>query len=404
MPGMVIVGAGKAAAGAIVALREHGWTGSITLIGEETYAPYDRPPLSKSSITSAHEPEPAFILDTALLNSLGVTFYAGKPAVAIDRTEKFVLVKGGERIPFHKLLIATGARARQLPVKGSGSIRTLRSLPDSTDLRNAFIPGRQVAIIGGGFIGLELAAAARRRGCVVTVVEAQPRLLTRGVPASIAAKVAERHSREGVTILTGAQIEQRDTDAVILGNGRRIPADVVVAGVGAVPETALAQSAGLLIDDGIACNAEMRTSDPDIFAAGDCCSFPHSLYGHARIRLEAWRAAQQQGAVAAENMLGGKRLYDQVPWFWSDQYDLTLQIAGLPIAVAKTATRQLKQDAFIDFAFDADGRLICASGIGPGNTIARDIRMSEMLIAKGSIVDPAALSDPATALKSLLAG
>lgn len=400
--GMVIVGAGKAGASAIVALREHGWTGAITLIGEEPHAPYDRPPLSKSAITGELEPEPAFILDVALLNSLGVTFVAGTAAVSVDRMDKVVALADGRRIPFHRLLIATGARARGLPVQGAENVRTLRDFSDSKSLRAEFTPGRKVAVVGGGYIGLELAASASARGCILTVIEVQPRVLMRGIPSSIASRVAERHAVAGVSIITGATIDRMETEAIVLGDGRNVPADITIAGIGAVPETSLAQSAGLTIDNGIACDMQMRTSDPDIFAAGDCCSFTHPLYDNRRIRLEAWRSAQDQGAVAAENMLGGSRAYEAVPWFWSDQYELTLQIAGLPADGVQTVTRHLRDGAFIDFHVDPSGRLVCASGIGRGNFIARDIRLAQMLIAKRAAPDLAALADAATGLKSLL--
>ncbi|HYN00282.1 MAG TPA: oxidoreductase C-terminal domain-containing protein, partial [Aestuariivirgaceae bacterium] len=194
-----------------------------------------------------------------------------------------------------------------------------------------------------------------------------------------------------------------ESDSIVLGDGRNVPADITIAGVGSMPETSLALTAGLALDNGIACDTQMRTSDPHIFAAGDCCSFTHPLYDNRRIRLEAWRSAQDQGAVAAENMLGGDRTYEAVPWFWSDQYELTLQIAGLPTDGLRMVTRQLRDGAFIDFEFDASGRLVCASGIGPGNFIARDIRLAQMLIAKRAAPDPVALADAATGLKSLLA-
>lgn len=398
---MVIVGAGKAGARAVIGLREHGWKGSITLIGEEAYAPYDRPPLSKSAIVGEAEPEPVFILDESMLASLGTTFIAGVAASKIARAEKTVVLADGRRIPYQRLLLATGARARPLP--GAAHARTLRDLADSRTLRAAFTPGRRVVVIGGGFIGLELAASASARGSTVTVIETQPRIMMRGVCATVAAAVAERHAKAGVAIITAATIAAVEPDAVVLDDGRRFAADVIVAGIGAVPEIALAQSAGLAIDNGIACDAQMRTSDPDIFAAGDCCSFPHALYDGRRIRLEAWRAAQDHGAVAAENMLGGERRFEAVPWFWSDHYELTLQIAGLPGGGAKTVTRELKDGAFIEFEFDADGRLVSASGLGRGNVIARDVRIAEMLIAKRASPDPAALADAATGLKSLLA-
>jgi 3-phenylpropionate/trans-cinnamate dioxygenase ferredoxin reductase subunit len=401
--GMVVVGAGKAASGAIVSLREYGWTGPITLIGEEEIAPYDRPPLSKEAISGSQEPQPVFLLDAGILNSLGVTFLKGSPAVSIDRAGKTVATGDGKRVSYEKLLIATGARARKLPLPGAEKLFTLRDFPDAAALRGAFLPGRAIAIIGGGFIGLELAASASKRGSMVTVIEAQPRIMMRGVPASIANRMSERHASAGVNIITGASVERIEEGAIVLDGGERISAEIAVAGVGAVPETSLAQAAGLKIDNGVACDHEMRTSDPDIFAAGDCCSFPHALYDDRRIRLEAWRSAQEQGAVAAQNMLGRKVRYQAVPWFWSDQYELTLQIAGLPIEHGATVRRPLRDGAFIEFQFGPSGQLVCASGVGRSNFIARDVRMGEMLIGRRASPDPQVLADPTANLKALLA-
>ena len=398
---MTIVGAGKAGARAALALREHGWKEPISLIGEEPLAPYDRPPLSKSAITAETTPEPVFILDASMLASLNVSFIAGAGAVEILRREKSIRLADGRRLPYHRLLLATGARARRLP--RAEHARTLRDLGDSRALHADLAPGRRVVVIGGGFIGLELAASASTRGCSVTVIEMQPRILMRGVCATIAAAVGTRHAAAGVAIVSGARIAHVEPHSVRLQDGRQFAADVIVVGIGAVPETALAEAAGLAIDNGIACDARLRTSDPDIFAAGDCCSFPHALFDDRRIRLEAWRAAADQGEVAAENMLGGNRSFEAVPWFWSDQYELSLQIAGIPDEGATTTTRRLKDGAFIEFQFDGGGRLVCASGIGRGNVIARDIRLAEMLIAKRARPDPAALADAATGLRSLLA-
>lgn len=399
---MVIVGAGKAGARAVVGLREHGWTDSITLIGDEALPPYDRPPLSKASILEEAEPEPVLLLDPSMLTSLKTDWIGGNGAQSIDRPNKTVVLQDGSRIGYQKLLLATGAKARRLSLPGAERATTLRDFGDTQRLRREFTPGRRVAIIGAGFIGLELAASSRKRGCEVTVLEMQPRILMRGVPQMIAEVVASRHAVAGVAILTGVSVDHIEDDCVVLGDGRRIAADVVVAGIGAAPEITLGKQAGLVIDNGIACDDHMRTSDPDIYASGDCCSFPHAIYGNRRLRMEAWRSAQDQAAVAAENMLGGDRVFEAIPWFWSDQYELSLQIAGLPDEGPATVTRHIKEGAFIVFHLRENGEIVGASGIGPGNSVARDIRLSEMLMAKGARPDRAALADPAFALKSLL--
>jgi 3-phenylpropionate/trans-cinnamate dioxygenase ferredoxin reductase component len=403
-PGMVIVGGGMAGARAVIALRVADYAGPITLIGEEQILPYDRPPLSKAAITSDEEPTPAWLLDDDQLNSLKATFFRDAKAVALDRVEKTVTLSNGHEVPYRKLLIATGAKPRALTCPGGEHALTLRDFADAEVLRAAFQPGKKIAIIGGGFIGLELAASARKRGCDVTVIEAQPRILMRGVPQSIARIVHDRHVREGVKLLTGIGISSLDKAAVHLEDGSVIPADIIIAGIGAVPETKLAADAGLKIENGIACDEYLRSSDPDIYASGDCCSFPHTLFNNRRIRLEAWRSASDQANTAVENMLGGSKVHNAIPWFWSDQYDLILQIAGQPDLGPVTAKRTLSPDAFILFHLTNEGRLVGASGIGLGNSIARDVRLAEMLIAKGISPTAPQLEDPNTQLKTLLKG
>ena len=274
-------------------------------------------------------------------------------------------------------------------------------------MRAALVPGARIAIIGGGFIGLELAASAVERGARVTLVEAAPRILMRGVPPGIAALVAARHARAGVAIRTGtgiAGIEATGGATVIrLADGGGIEADAVIVGIGAVPETELAQAAGLALDNGIRVDGRLETSEPGIFAAGDCCSFPHPLYGGRRIRLEAWRNAQEQGSLAAGNMLGAGENHAAVPWFWSDQYDLCLQIAGLADGAATTVERAEDGQSSLLFHLDAEGRLIAASAFGPIGAIAKDIRLAEMLIAQRAMPDAALLAAPGLKLKSFLA-
>jgi 3-phenylpropionate/trans-cinnamate dioxygenase ferredoxin reductase subunit len=403
-PGMVIVGAGKAAARAVVGLREHGWPGAITLIGEENIPPYDRPPLSKAQVLEEAEPTPILLLDEETIHSLGATWRGGSAAVSIDREAKVVKLASGESIPYAKLLICTGAKPRKLNIPGAGRAMLLRDFPDTLALRKVFTPGTAVAIVGGGFIGLELAATAAKKGCKVTVIEALPRILLRGVPAEIAEVIANRHKESGVEIVTGAKIASIEPDTVVLADGRRIAATTLIAGIGAAPAIELGEQAGLAMDNGIAVDDHMRTSDPDIYAVGDCCSFPHPVFGGRRMRLEAWRSAQDQAAVAAENMAGGDKVFEAVPWFWSDQYEFNLQIAGLPSDGTKIVTRPLKDGAFVLCHLKDDGTLVGASGIGKGNAIARDIRLLEMLIGKRAKPTEEALANPDIQLKALLKG
>jgi 3-phenylpropionate/trans-cinnamate dioxygenase ferredoxin reductase subunit len=400
MSGMVIIGGGMAAARACINLRASDYQGPITLISEEALLPYDRPPLSKASIMEEGEPQPIWLLEPDIVASLKVDAKLGAAVSKIDRAAKLVILADGSAVAYDKLLIATGAKPRNL---GPYAL-TLRDHKDTLELRKRFVLGKNVVIVGGGFIGLELASSAAKRGCKVTVIEAQPRILMRGVPEPIAKIIHERHMAAGVEMLTGTAIEAINAHSVKLKDGREILADTIIAGIGASPEVRLAQEAGLAIENGIACNAQMQTSDPDIYAAGDCCSFVHEQLGGRRIRLEAWRSAQEQAATAVANMLGGSKAHVSVPWFWSDQYELGLQIAGMADMGPRTVTRRPSNDALILFHVAENGTLMGASGIGPGNSIARDIKLAEMMIAKQMKPAPEALADPNVPLKALLKG
>lgn len=400
---MVIVGAGEAGARAATALREEGWDGPVTLVGGEVHPPYERPPLSKAALLAEAEPVATTVLDHDRAAALGIDLVLGIEAAAIDRAARAVILADGRTLPYSRLLLATGARPRRLTLPGHEQVLYLRRFDDALALRPLLRPGARLAIIGGGFIGLELAAAAAARGCAVTLVEALPRILMRGVPAGIAAVIADRHRAAGIDLRTGIGIDRIEPDAVVLADGSRIAADAAIAGIGAVPETALAEAAGLAVDNGIAVDATLATADPDIFAAGDCAACAHPLYAGRRIRLEAWRNAQDQGALAARNMLGRGEAIAAVPWFWSDQYELTLQIAGLADEGRTTVARDLGDGAQLLFHLAADGRLVAAGGVGPLGKIAREIRLAEMLIAQRAAPDPDALASPAVKLKTLLA-
>ncbi len=405
--GMVIVGAGEAGARAASALRERGYAGPVTLVGEEAHRPYERPPLSKRMMTAETAEAPPFILDEARLAAQDIAHLAGRRATRVDGEAHRAYLDDGRVLGFDKLLIATGAGPRKLPTPGAGSdnVLYLRTFADALALRERLGRGRRLAIIGGGFIGLEIAASAVARGCSVTLVEMAPRILMRGVPREVAERVKARHEAAGVIFRIGAGIERierrREDEAVILADGSVVACDAVIAGIGAVPETALAQASGLALDNGIKVDAYLRTSAPDVFAAGDCCSFPHPLFGGRRLRLEAWRNAQDQGNAAAANMLGMEQVFAAIPWFWSDQYDQTLQVAGLPDE-GKTMVERDLGEGRIYFHLDGEGRLVGASGIGPNGAIARDIRLAEMLIARRAVPEPAALASPAVKLKGLL--
>jgi 3-phenylpropionate/trans-cinnamate dioxygenase ferredoxin reductase subunit len=405
--GFVIIGAGECGARAAFSLREQGFSGAVTLIGAEPHLPYERPPLSKGAMLD-EAPALKSIATAERVSEAGIELVSPAWARTIDRVNKTVLLEDGASVPYDKLLLATGASPRQLPLaEKSRRCLSLRTYDDALQIRSRLKPGARLAVVGGGFIGLELAASARRLGAAVTVIEAQPRILMRGVPAEIAAAIHARHEAEDVRILCGvglASIEDTPSSVLIrLADGSQIEADWAVIGIGSVPNTALAESAGLAIGNGITADEHLHTSDPDIFAAGDCCSFPLTLYGSRKVRLESWRNAQEQGALAATNMLGRKERHEFVPWFWSDQYELGLQVAGLADEGAETVRRDSGENAFILFHLAEDGRLVAASGIGPGNAVARDIRLAEMLIAKRAHPPRERLAAPDVKLKALLA-
>ncbi|MDO8358653.1 MAG: FAD-dependent oxidoreductase [Devosia sp.] len=406
--GMVIVGAGECGVRAALALREQGFAGPVDLIGAERHLPYERPPLSKEIMAGDAEPSPRTIASADKLAAAGISFHPQRTVSGIDRAHKQIVLTGGDGLAYDKLLLATGAVPRRLPMapEPTARIAYFRTFDDALRIRAQLLPGRTLAIVGGGFIGLELAASARHRGAGIVVVEALPRLLSRGVPEPIARLIEARHRAAGVDFVFGTGLAAIDESAagvrLRLADGREITADFVVIGIGAVPETGLAAAAGLSLDNGIAVDRFLATSDPDIFAAGDCCSFPHDLYDGRRLRLESWRSAQEQGTLAARNMLGAAEAVSAVPWFWSDQYELTLQIAGLPDEGASIVERE-SEGSLVLFHLKPDGRLVGAAGIGPGNAVARDIRVAEMLIARRAHPDLGALAKPDFKLRSLLA-
>ena len=404
-PGIVVIGAGEAGLRAAMTLRARGYQGSLAVVGDEPHPPYERPPLSKATLHPNAVAPPA-ISGAGNVESKGVHLLSGVAAVAIDPSARSVALSDGRCLPYSRLLIATGAHARPLVAEGGHLARTLRRLDDAVSLRADLARCKTLLVIGGGFIGLELAAAARMRGLSVTVAEAAPRILGRATPESVAAVVAGWHAMTGVEIWTGKTLsriiphlsgfEAEFTD------GDRLITDLVVAGVGALPETSLAEAAGLVIDNGIAVDSRLQTSDPLIYAAGDCASFPHPLFEGCRVRLEAWRNAQDQGAYVAGSLLGGADAYDAVPWFWSDQYESTLQVAGLPSMGTRLVERRPGDGALLTFHLDASGRLVGAAGAGSLALVAKDIKIAEKIIAQRLAPDSRILTDPRASLKAVL--
>jgi 3-phenylpropionate/trans-cinnamate dioxygenase ferredoxin reductase component len=404
--GVVIVGAGEAGARVAVGLRAGGYERPISIVGDEFHAPYERPPLSKASILAEDEPPPPTIADARDLAGQGIDVRAGTRVVQVDRTARQIRLSDGSAIVYDKAVLATGARARTLKLPGGEWAHTLRTHEDSLRIRAAMRNQPKVAVIGGGLIGLELAASARALGCEVSVVEAAPRILTRGVPEKYARQLAERHRRAGVTLYEGRALSEIRKSGgalqVALADGERIAADFIVAGIGAEPNVDLAVEAKLEVSNGVIVDSQLRSSDEKIFAVGDCANFPLALFGGRRVRLEAWRNAFDQGAYLAQALLGGSEPYRAVPWFWSDQYEVTLQIAGMPDFGAAVVARELGDGFSMQFHLAGDGVVVGACALGPLNVVAKDMRLAEMLIAKGARPSPEALADPGAKLKALL--
>ena len=349
---LIIVGAGQAGGRAALALRAAGHAGPVVLLGAEAAAPYERPPLSKDYLAGERERGSFAVASADALTEAGIDFRPARwwrPSTARE-----VVLAGGERLAYARLLLATGREPRRLPVPAEVApfVHVLRDLDDADALRARLVEGAGLVIVGGGFIGLEVAATARARGVAVTVIEMLPRLLARAVPEALACRLRRRHEDEGVEILLGRRIETlRAVDgraAIRLDDGRELDADAVLVGIGAEPRTRLAEAAGLAVESGILVDATLRTSDPDIHAAGDVTAFLDPRTG-ARRRLESWDNAEAQGALAARNMLGAGEQLDRLPWFWSDQYELTLQMAGQVLGDAAVVERATGDDGLILF-------------------------------------------------------
>jgi 3-phenylpropionate/trans-cinnamate dioxygenase ferredoxin reductase subunit len=391
MSGVVIIGAGECGVRAAFSLRENGFSGEVTLIGAEASLPYERPPLSK-----AGEIRP--IRTAEAYSDNHITLRLGEVVANIDLGNRLVSLSGGEAVAYDHLLLAMGARARLFP--GMEGCLTLRTNLDAQVILSRLLPGAKIGIVGGGFIGLELAALARRAGAEVKVVEAAPRLLGRAVPPQIAHVLQEKHSFEGVSLKLETGVVGASANRINLANGAAMEFDAVIAGVGALAETGLAEAAGLAVQNGIVVDGDFRTSARDVFAAGDCCNFD---WRGQRVRLESWKAAQDQGEHVALAILGRSVPYNKVPWFWSDQYDLSLQVAGIFDLGAPVHSRVTGDGTTVVFQCDDKQNLVAAAGIGPGNATSKDIRIFEKLIERRILVDARRLADPSQNLKRLLA-
>lgn len=409
---ILLIGAGQAAIQTISSLRQGGYDGAITLLGDENHLPYQRPPLSKKYLTGELEAARLYLKPDHFFEEHNITVKLATRATAIDPVAQSVSTDGDESIAYDKLVLTTGSRPRQLPITGIdlGNIFDLRGIDDIDAIRGAMAPGKRLVIIGGGYIGLETAASARTLGLDVTVVEAAPRVLARVTHADMSAFFTRVHAEEGVRILTDAQLDHISgvdgrVEQVHLANGAALPADLVIMGVGIVPNIELAAAAGIDIDTahggGIAVDANGRTSEANIYAAGDCTSHPNDLLGY-RLRLESVPNAIEQGKAVAADIMGRQEPYNEIPWFWSDQYDVKLQIAGLSGAASRTVARGDTQTrSFATFYF-AEDKLIAVEAV---NRPAEFMAARKLIgaAATGFAVDAAALSDEDSKPKDWLA-
>ncbi|HTK36014.1 MAG TPA: FAD-dependent oxidoreductase [Caulobacteraceae bacterium] len=366
---VVIVGAGHAGGSAAAFLRQYGYAGAITVFGEEPLAPYQRPPLSKAWLKGEADADDLALRPDSFYAEERITLRLDSRIEALDRWNKQVCL-GGERVGYDRLILATGARPRKLPLPGAEleGVLALRSVADAEVLKNALGPGKRLAVIGGGYIGLEAAASARALGAEAIVIEREPRLLARVACAALSEFFLSYHRGKGVSFALAAQvtgIEGKDgkVTGVAFANGKPVPCDAVLVGVGAIPNDDLARAAGLDCQDGVLVDLTARTSDPAISAIGDCSRRPLPIYGEVG-RLESVPNALEQAKQAAADICGRPQPPGEVPWFWSDQYDLKLQIAGLPFNTDRTVIRgEPRFGRFAVFHLTEDGRVQCVEAV-----------------------------------------
>jgi 3-phenylpropionate/trans-cinnamate dioxygenase ferredoxin reductase component len=401
MTHVVVVGAGQAGVSVVARLRQQGHDGPITLIGAESALPYQRPPLSKGYLLGEMDLDRLTLRSAEYYADQAITLRLGATVTGIDPGRRRITL-GTEEMTYDHLVLATGSVPRRLPAAIGGDrrgVHVVRTLSDVDAQRAEFVAGRRLVIVGGGYIGLESAAVAAKLGLEVTVLEMAPRILARVAASETADHLRALHHAHGVRILEAMGLERLIGEAgrvtaARLSDGREIPANFVIAGVGILPACALAEAAGLAIENGIRTDAQGRTSDPHIWAAGDCASFP---WQGGRLRLESVQNAIDQAEVVADNILGAGLDYIPVPWFWSDQYDAKLQIAGLNTGHDRVVTRGPEGEAVSFWYFRGEAFLAVDAVNDP-----RAYMVGKRLLETGRSVDPAAIADPATNLKALL--
>lgn len=400
---IVIIGAGHGAGQVVMSLRQKKFDGRLTLIGEEPWYPYQRPPLSKKFLAGELPAERLFLKPETFYDDPSISVLLNRRATSIDRVAKRVTTDDGETHDYDGLVIATGSRPRRLDVAGAdlAGIHYLRGIDDVDSIRNDMSERARIAIVGAGYIGLEVAAVARQCGMEVTVIEMESRVMSRVVSPELSAFYQQVHADHGVRILlstgvTGFSGDDR-VDGVVLDNGETLETDVAVIGIGIVPNVELAQECGLEVYNGIVVDDHCRTNDPNIYAIGDCTWHPNALLGSC-LRLESVHNAVEQAKTAAANLLGEDVAYAQVPWFWSDQYDLKLQIAGVSQGYDEVIVRGDPQTQVFSCLYLKQGRLIAVDAVNA----PKDYIQSRSLIADHASIEPAKLADSSMQLKDMI--
>lgn len=397
---LVIVGAGHAAGQLIASLAQEKYSGAVTVVGDELYPPYQRPPLSKKFLAGELALDRLYLKPAAFYEKFGTRLLLGRRVERIDRPARRVVLDDGSSLDYSTLVLATGSRARRLSLPGAElpGIVSLRSIADVEAIRASFSPGTSLVVVGGGYIGLELASVAVKLGLAVTVLEQAPRLMMRGVGPVVSTFYERLHREEGVAVHTGVAVKGFEGEGRVervLCDGLQVPADLVVVGVGALPNIELAQAAGLATTNGIDVDAQCRTGDPAIYAIGDCTNQHHPLLDR-RLRLESVHNALEQGRMAAAAICGLPAPPDQVPWFWSDQYNVKLQTAGLSDRHDQAIVRG-RPDEGRSFAvfYLSDGVLTACDAMNR----AAEFMMSKVLVGARARVDAAKLADERVAVK-----